>query len=123
VVGHHKKALGIAEGGKEEGVGNNDALLQGVAATEWHVEVVQSSWSGVRGCVAAVEVWQGERNVVNMGTHVDVTLGDGGDEGVKGQTEEEGRQRTGLFHPQPALDCEFLFCRCPQWRGVILAGL
>ena len=57
----------------------------------------------------AVEVWQGEgkrrdggratRNVVNIGTHVDVTFGDSGDEGVQGQTEEEGRQRTALFQP------------------------
>jgi hypothetical protein len=34
-----RRCMGIAEGGKEEGVGNNDALLQGKAATEWHVEV------------------------------------------------------------------------------------
>jgi hypothetical protein len=50
VVGHHKEALGIAEGGTEEGVGNNDALLQGVAATEWHVEAKarakQLEWLG-----------------------------------------------------------------------------
>ncbi len=50
MVGHHKDALGIAEGGKEEGVGNNDALLQGVAATERHVEVKarakQLEWIG-----------------------------------------------------------------------------
>ncbi len=39
------------------------------------------------------------RNVVNIGTHVDVTFGDGGDEGVQGQTEEERRQRTALFQP------------------------
>ncbi len=51
MVGHHKEALGIAEGGKEEGVDNNEALLQGIAATEWHVEVkaraIESSWSGL----------------------------------------------------------------------------
>ncbi len=50
MFGHHKEALGIAEGGKEEGVGNNDALLQGIAATEWHVEVKarakQLEWFG-----------------------------------------------------------------------------
>ena len=28
-----------------------------------------------------------------------MTFGDGGDEGVQGQTEEEGRQRTALFQP------------------------
>ena len=54
------------------------------------------------GCVKAIEVWQGKgerrnggratRNVVNIGTHVDVTFGDGGDEGVQGQTEEDSGQ-------------------------------
>jgi hypothetical protein len=50
LVGHHKETLGKANGGKEEGVGNNDALFQGVAATEWHVEVKartkQLEWLG-----------------------------------------------------------------------------
>ena len=47
MVGHHKKALGIAEGGKEEGVGNNDALLQRIAATEWHVDQGACKAAGV----------------------------------------------------------------------------
>ncbi len=60
---------------------------------------------GARGCVEAVEVWQGEgerrgvgratRNVVNIGTHVDVTLGDGGDEGVQGQNGFQGDRGIG----------------------------
>jgi hypothetical protein len=74
---------------------------------------------GARGCVEAVEVWQGEgeqcgvgratRNIIiiAIGTHVDVTFADGGDEGVQGQTEEEGKQRTALFqpvgHPNPCV--------------------
>ncbi len=49
MVGHHKKALGIAEGEKEEGVGNDDALLQGVAATEWHLEVKACKAAGWLG--------------------------------------------------------------------------
>ena len=43
LVRSYKEALSFAEGGN---VGNNDALLQGVAATEWHVEVNVRRHSG-----------------------------------------------------------------------------
>ncbi len=90
------------------------------------------SWYGksrsqsLRGCVEAVEVRQGEgercgvgratRNVINIGTHVDVTLGDGGDEGVQGQTKKEGRQRTALFQPVGHLNPCFCGGR-REWGG------